>query len=100
MDAIDNFSDINKTLLKNIRSEYTFAEYDDYAVFYKIKVDSSAVPGVTDYIRIYSNLYVKLPYKGYPLPLPSWFVKAGNTSLNKTSVLENCLANQTNSREK
>ena len=61
----------------------------DYAVFYQIELDSSAVPGVSDCIRNYSNLHVMFLYKISRLPLPSWFVKGGNASLNKKSMLEN-----------
>ena len=61
MNVIENFSDINETLLKYIEvNSYTFTKYDDCALFYKIEVNSSAVSGVTDCIRIDSDLLVKL----------------------------------------
>ena len=40
-------------------------------------------------IKIDSNLHVQLQYNGDPIPLPPWFVKGRDATLNRRSQLLN-----------
>ena len=51
---------------------FLFKENNDYVTFYKIEFSEQRLPEVTVYIKIDKELYVKLFFKGCPVPLPQW----------------------------
>ena len=66
---------------------YTIHKYEDHVVFYKIEQNELTIPQVTKLIRIDNKLYVKLYFKGSPVPLPKWFCHCHD--LSRKSMLEN-----------
>jgi len=88
-DAIQHFSNIDNTLLKNIGFEFQFCKFRDHAIFYSIEENSLSAPEIAECIYITSDLHVKLFYKASPVPLPSWFTKGRNAILSRKSMLEN-----------
>ena len=47
------------------------------------------LPKVTGYIQGYSELHIKLFYKGCSVPLPQWFCQGQDCRLSRKSMLEN-----------
>ena len=69
-DVIKNFNDINENICP---SGYSFQQYDDRVVFFKLTNSHMLVPEVTGCIQVDSELHVKLFYKGCSVTLPQWF---------------------------
>ena len=65
-DVIKNFSDINKSLCP---TGYSFQQYDDGVVFFKLTNSHMLIPEVTGCIQVDSKLYVKVFYERCYVPL-------------------------------
>lgn len=89
LDHIDNFSQVNDSLLSTLEQGFAFVNKEDYVLYYKFEVDERTVPEVTYCIRVDSDLRVQLFFKGLPVPLPHWFRKSRNTKLSSVSMLQN-----------
>ena len=86
---IDDFKDVNSSLLTHLEDGYEFKKYEDHVVFYKLNTDELSIPEVTECIRIDKNLHVRLFYKRSPLPLPQWFRYGRDCRLTNKTMLEN-----------
>ena len=87
-DTIKDFGDITEKLLKHFDHHFSFARYDDHAIFYKMEKDDLSIPTVTTCIRVDADLHVRLYHRGSPLPLPEWFRKS-SCKLTSKSMLQN-----------
>ena len=87
-DKIKDFTCINKSICP---VDFSFSDYSDYKVFYKLDTNHHGIPEITESIKIDKQLHVKLYFKGLPVPLPEWFRQGNNVScvLTSKSMLDN-----------
>ena len=68
---------------------FLFKKNNDYVAFHKPELSVKCAPEVTECIKIYKELHVKLFFKGCPVPLPQWFHEGTDCRLTRKSMLEN-----------
>ena len=86
-DKIDQFDQLDESLLTDVEQGFSFMKKEDHVLFYKLEFNDASFPEVTACVRINQDLRVKLFSKGLSLPLPQWFRQDRDTRLSSKSML-------------
>ena len=85
---IKTFSDVNTNMLKHLKG-YQCTQYTDHVIYYKLEMDATSIPTISECIRVDDQMHVKLYHHGSPLPLPQWFRHGNDCILRSVTQMEN-----------
>ena len=87
-DQIDQFDQLDESLLTDLEQGFSFMKKEGYVLFYKLEFNDATVPETAACVRN-QDLRVKLFFKGLSFPLTQWFRQGRDTRISSKSMLQN-----------